>query len=238
MKYALTAVAVVTGVGVTVAVGSFLADAREARMKKASVANLEKIGAALHDFHDTYKRLPPPAILGEDGRPLLSWRVAILPHLGHKALYAQFKLDEPWDGPHNKTLLPLMPQVYAPVRSGKAGPHETFYRAFTGPGTGWQSIPAPGNPLRAHGLRLTQLPHGPGTLMLVEAGDAVPWTKPEELVYDPGKPLPNLGGLFEDGYHIMLAEALAQFVTPADEPRVRAIVTRTPGSPILLGGVP
>src|SRR5205085_2654787 len=55
---------------------------------------------------------------------LLSWRVAILPYLANDHLYRRFKLDEPWDGPHNRTLLAEMPEVFAPVR-----PDATTYRA-------------------------------------------------------------------------------------------------------------
>ena len=52
----------------------------------------------------------------------LTWRVAILPDLGQKALYDKFHLDEPWDSEHNLTLLDQMPDVYAPdCRVGQAG---------------------------------------------------------------------------------------------------------------------
>ena len=52
---------------------------------------------------------PMGAICDASGKPLLSWRVAILPGLEQGNLYKQFRLDEPWDSPHNLTLLPLMP---------------------------------------------------------------------------------------------------------------------------------
>src|SRR5262249_29159759 len=47
--------------------------------------------------------------------PLLSWRVAILPYIGQRALYQRFRLNEPWDSKHNKKLLAQMPKVFAPV---------------------------------------------------------------------------------------------------------------------------
>ena len=43
------------------------------------------------------------------GKPLLSWRVHLLPFLEENELYEQFKLDEPWDSPHNIKLLDQMP---------------------------------------------------------------------------------------------------------------------------------
>jgi hypothetical protein len=55
----------------------------------------------MHNYHGEHGRLPPAAVCGPDGTPLLSWRVLILPFIEQQALYRQFKLDEPWDGPHN-----------------------------------------------------------------------------------------------------------------------------------------
>src|SRR5262245_14014609 len=63
--------------------------------------NMKQIGKALRDYHDTFGHLPAQAICDKDGKQLLSWRVALLPFLEQDVLYKQFKLDEPWDGPHN-----------------------------------------------------------------------------------------------------------------------------------------
>ena len=79
------------------------------------IGTLLKIGLALHEHHDTLSSCPKAAISDKDGRPGLSWRVAILPYLGQKSLYEKFKLDEPWDSPHNKPLLAEMPEVFAPA---------------------------------------------------------------------------------------------------------------------------
>jgi hypothetical protein len=76
------------------------------------VRNLLRIGSALHLHHDEVGSFPKAAISDSRGQPGLSWRVAILPSLGERELYARFRLDEPWDGPHNKPLLDKMPAVY------------------------------------------------------------------------------------------------------------------------------
>src|SRR5262249_15697822 len=78
----------------------------EETWRQQSVNNLKQIMLALHSFHDTYNRLPPTAICDKNtGKPLLSWRVAILRYIDAADVYEQFKLDEPWDGPNNKKLL-------------------------------------------------------------------------------------------------------------------------------------
>ena len=60
-----------------------------------SADNMTQINTAIMTYVKTKGRYPPPAI--GNGGPMLSWRVAILPLLGHKALYDQFNLDEPWN---------------------------------------------------------------------------------------------------------------------------------------------
>ena len=92
------------------------ADEKEQKARRQSLHNLRTISLAVHNAisADKQGRFPAAAI-SKDGKPLLSWRVALLPFLGEKGLYEQFHLDEPWDSPHNKLLLDQMPNVYAPV---------------------------------------------------------------------------------------------------------------------------
>ncbi|HEY3391958.1 MAG TPA: DUF1559 domain-containing protein, partial [Lacipirellulaceae bacterium] len=105
--------------------------AREAARRTHSSNNMKQIMLAFHNYHDVNKRLPAHANYSPDGKPLLSWRVHVLPFIEGAALYEQFKLDEPWDSPHNRALIPQMPQVYEnpnlPLEAGK-----TNYLAVVG----------------------------------------------------------------------------------------------------------
>lgn len=80
-----------------------------------AVNKLKQFGLACQNYHDTNDALPGN-IADKDGKPLLSWRIAILPFIEQQALYEQFKRDEPWDSEHNKKLIEKMPKLYAPVR--------------------------------------------------------------------------------------------------------------------------
>ncbi len=85
---------------------------------------LQQLAFAMHNLHDTNKQFPAQANYDASGRALLSWRVHLLPFLGDEAasLYRRFRLDEPWDSEHNRSLIPEMPQVYAlPRLAGGAG---------------------------------------------------------------------------------------------------------------------
>ena len=80
---------------------------------RAARQNMLRLAFALDQFDAEHGELPPPAVCDKNGKLLLSWRVAILPQLGEKALFDQFKLDEPWDSPHNSKLVERMPAVFA-----------------------------------------------------------------------------------------------------------------------------
>ena len=64
--------------------------------------NIKQIVLAFHNYHDTYDALPPLYTVDENGKPLHSWRVLILPFIDQAALYQQIRLDEPWDSEFNK----------------------------------------------------------------------------------------------------------------------------------------
>ncbi len=52
---------------------------REAARRMSAGNNLKQIMLAMHNYHAAYNHFPPAAITDKDGKPLLSWRVAILP---------------------------------------------------------------------------------------------------------------------------------------------------------------
>jgi hypothetical protein len=201
--------------------------------------NLRQIGMALHNVHDTYKAFPPAAICDKNtGKLLLSWRVAILPYIEQQALYQQFKFDEPWDSEHNIKLLEQMPKIYAPVGVSTRERHVTFYRAFVADPklgaehqTAWETTPAANSPFGAMGTRIASITDGTSnTMLVVEAGEAVPWTKPAELPYDPRRALPKLGGMSSDGFHILMADGSTRFAPRGfDEKTLRLLITRADG---------
>jgi prepilin-type processing-associated H-X9-DG protein len=65
------------------------------------------------------------------------------------------------------------------------------------------------------------------TLLLLEAGTPVPWTKPEDISYDPNKPLPKLGGAFPGVINAAFADGSVHTLRrDFDEDVLRAAVTR------------
>lgn len=154
--------------------------------------DLKQLAAAMINYSSTEQRLPAEAILSADGKPLLSWRVELLPHLNEGAIYQQFHRDEPWDSPHNRTLISRMPSVFADPRlddiPGQCQRGETYVKVFTGTGTIFD-----GKPRMPHRIK----DGSSNTILIAAGGSPVPWTKPDDIPYDPQKPLPDLLGPFD-----------------------------------------
>lgn len=138
--------------------------------------HLKQIGLALQSYHDTCGTFPPAYVSDDHGRRMHSWRVLILPYLGHVSLYRRYSFAEPWDGPTNALLVNEMPDEYrCPshyVRSSSAA--KTSYLAVIGPQTMWPD---------ANSRRLDEVTDGPeGTLMLVEGvSREVNWLEPRDM---------------------------------------------------------
>jgi len=156
---------------------------RTAAGRARSMNNMKQLAISIHAYHDTYGASPPAAIVDKKGKPLLSWRVSILPYIEQDNLYKQFKLDEPWDSEHNIKLVEKIPPTYVlPYESAKtAKKGETHYVAFVGNGAVFDLV---------KGFKLQAIPDGTSnTIMFAEGAKGVPWTKPDDIEYDPAKPV-------------------------------------------------
>jgi prepilin-type processing-associated H-X9-DG protein len=198
---------------------------------ETSEDNLKKIGLAALDCHDVRVAMPSNIFPAddEDNTPLLSWRVALLPYLGQKALYDQFKLNEPWDSANNKKLIEKMPKIYEPVRvKAKAG--ETYYQMFEGKEAVLNSKRKKGGTLTL--AVITQFNGTSNTGWVFEAGEPVIWTKPADMPFDKDKPLPKLGGMFDGRFHVLFCDGHVQkFKKDPDEEIMKCIIMWTNTKP-------
>ena len=207
---------------------------RESRRKQCG-EHLHQIGRVLLEYHPVQGNLPAPALADRDGNPLLSWRVAILPQLGYQSLYARFRLDEPWDSPHNRALLPEMPKEFAcPGGPGlRAG--QTGYLVVVGPKTEVGSVNTPFEPTR--GADFSEFFDGvSNTVLVIETDTLVPWTKPEDFEWTPGGPLPRLASPHDGGAHVLFADGTTRFVKSSiAATSLLAILTKN-GGEVVSGG--
>jgi hypothetical protein len=200
--------------------------------KQETRNKLVQLALAMENYHQTFHKFPASAISGPDGKPLLSWRVDILPWLDEGDVFKEFRLNEPWDSPHNKALISRRPKGLAPPEGlGDPDPTMTYFQVITGSDTVF-----PGGKFQ---VRIPDITDGTtNTFLIVDAGNAVPWTKPDDLTYKAGGPLPKLGGRFTDGFHAAMADGHVQFFrhgTPATtEANLRALITRNGGETVVL----
>src|SRR5262249_11015560 len=139
--------------------------------------HLKQIVIALHNHHDAMTTFPAHAIYSKEGKPLLSWRVALLPYLEQRGLYPGFRPHQPWGHQHNKKLIAKIPAVYRSSRIKDPRPGLTTYLAPINPAfifTGSKK-----------GLQIKDIQDGTSnTVIVVDAADeaGVIWTKPDDLV--------------------------------------------------------
>jgi hypothetical protein len=161
-----------------------VSSSREAAWRSQRMNNFKQISLGMLNYHDAKGSYPPTASRDSDGKPLLSWRVMILPFLDQGELYKQFHLDEPWDSEHNRTLVAKMPAVYAdPAAPDLAAAGWTTYLVPVGAEMLFHG---------AEGTKIRDITDGTSqTILAVEvpAEAAVEWTKPADWEVDLSDPL-------------------------------------------------
>lgn len=176
---------------------------------------LTVIGRGLTNYHDTMGGFPADTF-DAAGKPLLSWRVHLLPYMEQENLYRRFKLDQPWDSPANRALLREMPGDYGTgAGRAKAGPEKTYFRTFSGPGAAFEPVrggpPAGLNPPRGNPLN-SFVDGTSSTILVFEAGDPIEWTRPDQLTWNGGQPMPAVGGvsLQNPYFHVLMADGVVK----------------------------
>ena len=147
--------------------------AREAGRRAQCRNNLKQIGVALHSYQSQYGCFPPAYLPDENGQPMHSWRVLILPQLGYQHVYDQYDFDEPWDSPANMALADQMPHEYTCPTDPDQFTNHTSYVAAVGPDRMF-----PG----ANARKLSEVTDGlSNTIAVMEySGSQINWLEPRD----------------------------------------------------------
>jgi prepilin-type processing-associated H-X9-DG protein len=208
--------------------GDAINAATESSNRRERMDRFKQVAAGMISYDDVNKYFPPAAIRDKDGKPLLSWRVAILPYIGQYDLYVQFHLDEPWDSPHNRVLIEKMPGTYMDLGT-KATQlnHEgkTTVQVPVGPQTVFD---------KKEGTRSSEMKDGTSkTIFLVEVepSKAVVWTKPEDWEVDLKQPRKGLERTDRSSFIAAFADGHVEIIdrSKIDDAKLRGLLTRAGG---------
>lgn len=176
------------------------------------VVNLRRISLALMKYHEKYKAYPPSAQLGKDGTGThpVSWRVLILPFLGHQKIYDDYHFDEAWDSPHNTKATARIPDVYADPH-GTAGSIHSCYYGIVGPDSATTCFRERTGVARGEMVDGTE-----NAIQVVETKRAIHWAKPEDIRYVPDGAVPVFDGLAHEGFRVIMASGKIRFIATKD----------------------
>ncbi len=187
--------------------------------------NMKQIGIGLLDQASVNGGKLEPTIRDEQGRPLLSWRVAILPYLDQATLYRQIHLNEPWNSPHNSQFHNQMPKVFQ-LPGGVEEPGRTPIVLARGRGAAFPTL----DPI----LYPASFADGTSnTILLVEAEYPVNWMEPVDLNYVPETPRRGLGSRYRKGTLVLMGDGSVRHLAPSiGDITLRAAFTPNGGEPL------
>ena len=157
-----------------------MAKVRDSANSLSCSGHLCCIGTYLHNYHEKYGHFPPAYQVDASGAPAHSWRVLLM-LWDEPKLFADYRLDEPWNSPNNRKLESLMPSFFRcpseKISEDSPNRWHTNYFVVVGndtlfPGPKSISFKDLGRPTAS-------------TVMLVEAtGQGIHWMEPRDLNYD------------------------------------------------------
>ena len=135
------------------------------------------IALALHNYESANGHFPPAYIADENGVPMHSWRVLLLPYLEEQAVYDQYDFDEPWNGPNNSKLANKLKGGSFASFPYDAKTKMTGFKVVTGPETAF---------VNDETRSLLDVSAGTANVIMVLDDNSKPinWMCPEDLTID------------------------------------------------------
>ena len=183
---------------------------------------MKQIGLAMHNHHLVHHELPGNTS-DRNEKPMLSWRVKILPFIGEEALYHRFHQDEPWDSEHNIKLMKLMPDVYRHPKI-VTKPGMTVYQRPRGAKLMMNSD---------KGRHFREILDGlSNTIMVLETRSdaAVAWTRPKDVSVNLDTPKTKWFDEQRSGFNTLMGDGRVLFLSnEVDTTQLKSLLTAQGG---------
>ncbi|GIW93858.1 MAG: hypothetical protein KatS3mg110_1899 [Pirellulaceae bacterium] len=208
---------------------------QQARQAVHCQQQLKKIAIALRNYYADYGQLPPVVVKAADGTPMHSWRVLLLPYLGYEALWANYRLDQPWNSPANQAVAMTIPAEYQDT--SQLGSNTTPFLAITGPNAAWTIAETRQSAKFAE-------PAQQIILVMEMAGSNILWTQPVDadlskisFTINGKHPIGPRAG-HSGGPHVMAMDGSVYQLRPdLPDHMVRSLLDATDGATLSMGTV-
>jgi uncharacterized protein YqgV (UPF0045/DUF77 family) len=145
---------------------------------------MKQVALAIHNFAAKERHLPPRCYTDAAGKPLHSWRVALLPYLEQRAMYDAIDLAEAWNSEENQQFTATVIPTYCSEATAK-----TTLRAPVYPGSLWHGEGPP--------KRFVDVTDGTAnTIVVIETPSqaAIEWANPEPWILSVDDPMSDVFG--------------------------------------------
>ena len=208
------------------------AETHDAECVALCTSNLQRIALAMREYEAAQGCFPPAYVADQQGKPLYSWRVLLLPYLGQQDLYDQYRLNEPWDSKTNQDVSKLAVEMFqCPGQPDNRLPATNYMMVV-----GEHTISSGREP-----RKITEITDGlTDTIMLVEVADSlVSWAQPEDLHFDQlkftidGGKRQQISSYHRHGVNVAFCDGSVRLLKKSTNPQlVKAMLTIDGGEPI------
>ncbi len=191
---------------------------RENARRERCDANFARLYMAAAEYADANGAFPPAFTADRDGRKLHSWRVLLLPFLGESELFAQIRLDEPWDSDWNSQFHSRTPNVFRCASTPDSLLTATDKCAVSAVWGDSTVFPANGRSVAPSEI----LDGTANTILFVERKSPVCWMNPdaeltqEQVLTENGKPAKervDFGSWHGSGGYVVYCDGRRQFLS-------------------------